>query len=74
MSCAPVDSWRAAVESCTNGVWESVQLEAQNQPTTWLHQHDRARYQRWDELARPVAERDAGGLLMPRAGSSERER
>lgn len=39
-----------AVESCTDGAWASVELEAQNQLSLWLHQHDRESFQRWNEL------------------------
>lgn len=44
-----VGSWTAA-EGCRAAGWENAQLEAQNQLTLWLHQHDRANYQRWNEL------------------------
>jgi hypothetical protein len=50
MEIEQVRSWREAIESCKDGVWENVQLEAQNQLTVWLHQHDRQKYQEWNKL------------------------
>jgi len=50
MPIVQVAGWTEAVSSCTDGVWENVELEAQNQLTLWLHQHDRQNYQRWNEL------------------------
>jgi hypothetical protein len=45
-----VGSWPDAVDRCTDGVWENVELEASNQLTQWLHQHHRDSYQKWNEL------------------------
>jgi hypothetical protein len=50
MPVVQVSRWAEAEASCTDGVWENVELEAQNQLTLWLHQHDRLSYQRWNEL------------------------
>jgi hypothetical protein len=50
MPVVQASGWREAVASCTDGVWENVELEAQNQLTLWLHQHDRQNYRRWNEL------------------------
>jgi hypothetical protein len=50
MPVMQVSGWPEAVASCTDGIWENVELEAQNQLTLWLHQHDRQNYQRWNEL------------------------
>jgi hypothetical protein len=45
-----VGDWAEAAEGCRDPSWENAQLEAQNQLTLWLHQHDRANYQRWNEF------------------------
>lgn len=45
-----VGSWAEAAEGCRDVGWENAQLEAQNQLTLWLHQHDRDSYQRWNEF------------------------
>jgi hypothetical protein len=50
MPVAPVSGWPEAVASCTDGVREGVEMEAQNQPTLWLRQYDRQNYQRWNDL------------------------
>jgi hypothetical protein len=50
MPTVQVSDWPDAVASCTDGVWENVELEAQNDLTLWLHQKDRENYQRWNEL------------------------
>jgi hypothetical protein len=50
MPVVRVTGWPEAVASCMDGVWENVELEAQNQLTLWLHQHDRQNYQRWNDL------------------------
>jgi hypothetical protein len=44
-----VGSWPEAVASLAEDVWSNVELEAQNQLTVWLHNHDRERYQSWNE-------------------------
>ena len=56
MGIEQVGSWSEAVESCSDGAWEDTELEAQNQLTQWLHQHDRKNYQDWNKL---VAEHKA---------------
>jgi hypothetical protein len=43
-------AWSAAVATCTDGIWENVELDARNQLTIWLHHHDHQNYQRWNEL------------------------
>lgn len=50
MPVEQVSSWPKAVRSCKGRVWENVELEAQNQLTVWLHQHDRVNYRRWNDL------------------------
>jgi hypothetical protein len=50
MEIEQVRSWRDAIESCKDSVWENVQLEAHNQLTVWLYQHDRKKYQEWNKL------------------------
>jgi hypothetical protein len=45
-----VANWAEAVKSCQYTGWENAQLEAQNQLTMWLHNHDRAHYQHWNEF------------------------
>ena len=45
-----MDGWPEAVECCSDGEWENIELEAQNQLTEWLHQHDRERYQKWNSI------------------------
>lgn len=50
MPVEQVGSWSAALESCADAVWEDVQLEAQNQLTLWLHQHDRDNFQNWNKV------------------------
>jgi hypothetical protein len=50
MPVLQVGNWAEAFECCRNAVWENAQLEAQNQLTMWLHNHDRAHYQRWNEF------------------------
>lgn len=47
-----VDSWEAAVASCSSAKWEDVELEAQNQLTVWLSQHDRDGYQSWNRIVK----------------------
>jgi hypothetical protein len=64
-----VGSWTEAAEGCRCASWENAQLEAQNQLTLWLHQHDRGSYQRWnefvgrhkDDVVTPLAE----SILLP---------
>jgi hypothetical protein len=51
MGVKQVDSWAKAVKSCTNGVWEDVELEANNQLTMWLADHDRKKFEKnWNKL------------------------
>lgn len=50
MPVLQVGSWAMAIECCRNAVWENAELHAQNQLTMWLHNHDRAHYQRWNEF------------------------
>jgi hypothetical protein len=50
MEAERVKSWEQAIESCKELVWENVELEAQNQLTLWLHLHDRASFQKWNEI------------------------
>jgi hypothetical protein len=50
MPTEQVSSWPEAVGWCTDGVWQNVELSAQNQLTLWLHQHDHENYQKWNEL------------------------
>jgi hypothetical protein len=50
MAVVQVSSWPEAVTSCTDGGWANVELAAQNQLTRWLHQHDRDRYQNWNQF------------------------
>ena len=45
-----VPSWQAAARQCSEPIWENVQLEAQNQLTSWLHLHDRGGSERWNQL------------------------
>lgn len=47
-----VDSWEVAVASCSSAEWEDVELEAQNQLTIWLSQHDRDGYRRWNRIVK----------------------
>ena len=46
-----VSEWRAAIACCQDPTWENVELEAQNQLTLWLHLHDHAQYQKWNDIA-----------------------
>jgi hypothetical protein len=50
MGVKQVTSWSQAMESCKAPEWENAELEAQNQLTLWLHLHDRANYQRWNDI------------------------
>jgi hypothetical protein len=50
METVAVTSWQQAITSCKSPVWENVELEAQNQLTLWLHLHDHANYQKWNEI------------------------
>lgn len=45
-----VGGWPEAVKACKLSAWEDAELGAQNQLTLWLHQHDREKYQRWNDL------------------------
>lgn len=45
-----VRSWAEAAEASRDEGWQNAQLEAQNQLTLWLHQHDSSNYQRWNEF------------------------
>jgi hypothetical protein len=64
-----VGSWSEAAEGCRDVGWQNAQLEAVNQLTLWLHQHDRGNYQRWnecnarhrEEVVTPLAE----SILLP---------
>jgi hypothetical protein len=49
MPIVPVSGWPEAMEWCTDGFWENVELEAKNQLTVWLHEHDNQNYQQWNE-------------------------
>src|SRR5262249_22567393 len=46
---ARVATWADAVERCADEAWENAELEAQNQLTLWLQQHDAAVFQQWNE-------------------------
>jgi hypothetical protein len=50
MPVVRVGSWSEAAECCRDAGWENAQLEAQNQLTFWLHQHDRDNYRQWNEF------------------------
>jgi hypothetical protein len=50
MAVEQVCGWSEAVKSCMDGVWENVELEAQNQLTLWLHKHARKNYENWNKL------------------------
>lgn len=50
METTPVTNWSQAITFCKDSVWENVELEAQNQLTVWLHLHDHANYQKWNEI------------------------
>lgn len=45
-----VGGWDEAISACKSLEWENVQLEAQNQLTLFLHNHDRANYQNWNHI------------------------
>jgi hypothetical protein len=60
-----VSSWAEAVECCSSISWENYTLDQQNLLTTYLHEHARDRYQRWNEIVdemksafEPVVERN----------------
>jgi hypothetical protein len=50
METKAVTNWSQAIEFCKDPAWENAQLEAQNQLTVWLHLHDHANYQKWNEI------------------------
>jgi hypothetical protein len=50
MGVERVGSWPEAVASCSAVHWENVELEAQNQLTSWLHDYDRENYRKWNQL------------------------
>lgn len=45
-----VSDWPAAIAHCKDSAWENIELEAQNQLTLWLHLHDHAQYQKWNDI------------------------
>jgi len=50
MKVERVGSWPEAIESCTDVAWANVEMAAQNQLTVWLHNHEREKYQSWNNL------------------------
>jgi hypothetical protein len=50
MNVEGVKSWPQAMKSCKTRTWENVELEARNQLTMALHNHDRERYQDWNKI------------------------
>jgi hypothetical protein len=61
MGVEAVGSWAEAIVCCRDGGWQDVELAAQNQLTLWLDGHDRANYQRWNELV----ERHKADVIAP---------
>jgi hypothetical protein len=49
-----VSSLAEAVESCGSASWENYTLEQQNLLTSFLHEHARDRYRRWNEIVGEV--------------------
>jgi hypothetical protein len=45
-----VPSWAGAVQCCSSISWENYTLVQQNLLTSYLHEHARDRYQRWNEI------------------------
>jgi len=50
MNIEQVKTWNQAMKSCKSLKWETVELEAQNQLTLWLHLHDHGEYQKWNKV------------------------
>lgn len=50
MEVEPLAGWTEVMKSCSSESWEHVQLEAQNQLATWLHQNAREQDRTWNEV------------------------
>lgn len=50
MGIERVTNWASASASCRQIEWEDIELEAQNQLTVFLHNHDKVRFQKWNDI------------------------
>ena len=64
-----VSSWHEAIECCGSISWENYTLEQQNLLTSYLHEHARDRFRRWNQIVAEVKAED----LTPKTAKPKAE-